>query len=212
MSVLVPKVFHRIWLGPDDMPAAFDRYGETWRKLHPDWEMRMWLRSGLAVRYPHLDDLIARCERPSNAANIYRYSLLHEYGGVYIDTDFECLKNIEPLIDGEELFTAHQVDDVRNPAYLANGFFGCTPEHPALSALSDGVPRAFNPKNRFNCGPPYFTMVMRKFLPRILPRKLFYPYSWDELEREHEAFPDAYAVHHWGSKTQPFSGARTIRI
>lgn len=174
--------------------------------------MGTWSADNLAGYFPHLSDLIARCERPSNAANIYRYSLLREHGGVYIDTDFECRKSIEPLIDGEELFTAHQVDDPKNPAYLANGFFGCVPKHPALSALVDGVPRAFNPKNKFNCGPPYFTMVMKNFLPRIFPRKLFYPYSWDELEREHDAFPDAYAVHHWGSKTQPFSGSRTIRL
>lgn len=210
--ILVPKFFHRIWLGPDPMPEEFGRYEDTWLQNHPGWVTILWTKSMLEVQFPALSDLVSRCERPSNAANIYRYSLLHRLGGVYIDTDFECRKNIEPLIDGEDLFTAHQVDDVRNPAYLANGFFGCVPKHPALSALVDGVPRVFNPKNRFNCGPPYFTAVMRDFLPRILPRRFFYPYSWDELEREHDAFPDAYAVHHWGSKTQPFSGSCTIRL
>lgn len=208
--ILVPKMFHRIWLGPAAMPEEFARYGQTWKEHHPGWRIATWTAPALAARYPELSDLVGRCERPSNAANIYRYSLLHEYGGVYIDTDFECRRNIEPLIEGEELFTAHQVDDVRNPAYLCNAFFGCTPRHPAISALVDGVPRAFNPQNRYNCGPPYFTQVMRNFLPRILPRRFFYPYSWDELDRENDHFPEAYAVHHWSSKTLPFNGKRRI--
>lgn len=206
--ILVPKIFHRIWLGPEPMPDAFVRYIVTWLHFHPDWDYKLWTPEKLPTRYP---ELVARCERPSNAANIYRYELLLEHGGVYIDTDFECRKSIEPLIDNEELFTAHQVDDPRNPAYLANGFFGCTPGHPALKALVEGVPTAFDAAARNNCGPPYFTRVMRQFLPRVFPRRYFYPYSWDELDRENELFPDAYAVHHWGSRTTPFSQQRKIR-
>jgi hypothetical protein len=31
----------------------------------------------------------------------------------------------------------------------------------------------------------------------ILPAHVFYPYLWDEPQRRDEAFPGAYAVHHW---------------
>jgi inositol phosphorylceramide mannosyltransferase catalytic subunit len=207
--ILVPKIFHQIWLGPAPMPAEFTRYAHTWQDHHPTWKMAMWRPGNLPTRYP---ELIAKCERPSNAANIYRYEILHAYGGVYIDTDFECRKSIEPLIDGEELFTAHQVDDPRNPSYLNNAFFGGVAGHAAFASLVDGVPAAFDASARLNCGPPYFTSVMRQFLPRIFPRRYFYPYAWDELERRNEPFPDAYAVHHWASKTQPFTGKRRITI
>ncbi len=206
--ILVPKIFHRIWLGPAPMPDTFMRYGDTWIKHHPTWEMKLWTPETWKVEHA---DLVARCERPSNASNIYRYEILYAHGGVYLDTDFECRKSIEPLIRHEELFTAHQVDDPRNPAYLANGFFGCVVGHAAMSALVRGVRGAFDASARFNCGPPYFTSVMRRYLPRILPRRYFYPYAQDELERENEPFPDAYAVHHWGSHTQPHSGRRTLR-
>lgn len=203
--ILVPKIFHRVWLGPAEMPAEFHAYGNTWLERHPGWEMHLHTPYTFQTNYP---DLVTRCEKPSNASNIYRYEIALAHGGVYLDTDFECLKNIEKLIDGEDLFTAHQLDDPRNPGYLANGFFGCTAGHPAMAALLKAAPSWTGP----TYGPTLFTHVMRGFLPRVLPRQLFYPYSWDELERRNESFPEAYAVHHWGSRTQPFSGKRTIRL
>lgn len=203
--ILVPKTFHRIWLGPAEMPDEFKRYGDTWTRLHPGWEMRLHTPENFTTRYP---DLVAACNKPSNASNIYRYEIMFQQGGIYVDTDFECLKNIEKLIDGEALFTAHQVDDQRNPGYLANGFFGCTPLHPAMAQTLGTLPTWKGP----TYGPTLFTHVMLKHLPRVFPRRLFYPYSWDELEREHEPFPEAYAVHHWSSRTLPFSSKRTIRL
>lgn len=202
--ILVPKVFQRVWLGPESMPDEFKRYGDTWIERHPGWELKLWTPANFSTRYP---ELITRCERPSNAANIYRYEIMLQHGGVYIDTDFECLKNIEPLINDEELFTAHQLDDPRNAGYYNNAFFGCTPGHPVMKSLLAMAPMWSGP----TYGPTLFTHVMRNFLPRVLPRRYFYPYSWDELERANEAFPGAYAVHHWGSRTQPFSGRRTLR-
>jgi len=203
--ILVPKVFHRVWLGPAAMPDEFKRYGDTWLRHHPGWTLKLWTPENFTSHYP---DLVARCDKPSNASNIYRYEIMLQHGGVYLDTDFECLKNIEPLIEGEDLFTAHQVDDPRNPGYLANGFFGCTQGHPAMTGLLKAARGWTGP----TYGPTLFTHVLKGFLPRILPRKLFYPYSWDELERASGPFPDAYAVHHWSSRTLPFNTKRTIRI
>lgn len=203
--ILVPKVFHRVWLGPDPMPDKFKRYGDTWLRHHPTWEMKLWTPYNFETLYP---ELVTMCNKPSNAANIYRYEIMLRHGGVYLDTDFECLKNIEPLIQDEELFTAHQVDDQRNPGYLANGFFGCTPDHRAMRVLLAALSTWTGP----TYGPTLFTSVMRGFLPRVLPRKYFYPYSWDELDRAGETFPAAYAVHRWSSKTLPFNSKRTIRL
>ena len=48
---------------------------------------------------------------------------------------------------------------------------------------------------------PYFLSLILEQEPdlAIFGPQLFYPYLWDELERRNEAFPDAYAVHHWAS-------------
>lgn len=213
---MIPRVFHRIWLGPDPMPDAFQRYGDTWTKLHPSWEMRLWTEENLPSVSP---ELLATCREYRHKSNIYRYYLLRDQGGVYIDTDFECRKNIEPLIEGCDFVTAAQLADLVAPGALAPGFFGCKrlnntawslvlnmPRHYAMSSKTD--------PNRSHFGPLYFSEVVRRAIDkttRILPRALFYPYSWDELERRHELFPDAYAVHHWASRTTEQPLARGLR-
>jgi inositol phosphorylceramide mannosyltransferase catalytic subunit len=49
---------------------------------------------------------------PRPQSDIARYEILLQVGGVYIDTDFECLRNVEPLIDGIECFAAQERDAV----------------------------------------------------------------------------------------------------
>jgi hypothetical protein len=53
--------------------------------------------------------------------------------------------------------------------------------------------------NSPNANGPYFLSLLLEQEPgfAIFGAKLFYPYLWDEPERRHEAFPDAYAIHHW---------------
>jgi len=37
-----PRVFHRIWIGPDPLPDSFAAFGESWVRHHPHWEHRLW--------------------------------------------------------------------------------------------------------------------------------------------------------------------------
>ena len=44
-----------------------------------------------------------RLRAPAERSDILRLELLWREGGVYVDTDFECLRSIEPLLDGARL-------------------------------------------------------------------------------------------------------------
>ena len=79
MAILVPKIFHRIWLG-NPMPEQFERWGETWLRHHPGWTMKLWTEKNLPPsRYP---DLIEKCRYYSARANLYRLEILLREGGV----------------------------------------------------------------------------------------------------------------------------------
>jgi mannosyltransferase OCH1-like enzyme len=207
--VTIPRVFHQIWIG-SPLPEEYQRFRATWKRMHPDWELKLWDESNLTTQYP---ELIKRCKKLRHRANIYRYELLARNGGVYVDTDFVCLKNIEPLLYGCSLFAAQQVDDPTHPNACNNAIFGCSPGHPAMVELVREIPHAFNPDAELNCGPELFTRVLREYYVRVLPKRLFYPYSWEEPERRNERWLEAYAVHHWGSKHPPaFESTRVIKL
>ena len=45
--ILIPQIFHRIWLGDKEMPEEFVYYGETWKKLHPSWKIKLWTEENI---------------------------------------------------------------------------------------------------------------------------------------------------------------------
>lgn len=73
----IPRVFHRIWLG-GEMPEEFRGYGETFRKLHPDWEMKLWTEENLPPLKNQREFDEARTF--AQKADILRYELLYEQG------------------------------------------------------------------------------------------------------------------------------------
>jgi hypothetical protein len=196
----IPRIFHRIWLG-GPMPEEFVRFGKTFEHLHPDWEMRLWNERNL----PQLRNQVAFDAAPSFAqkADILRYELLFAQGGVYLDTDFECLKPLDELLSAVRAFAASE-----DTQWISIGILGAVPAHPLFGAVIEELPRsvASQPDAAVNVqtGPLFFTRVVTsRRLKRldedfvVFPPKLFYPYGAGEKHRRHEAFPEAHAVHHW---------------
>jgi hypothetical protein len=189
----IPRVFHRVWLGHKAMPAAFVRFGETWSDCHPGWEMRLWTEADLPVL--GLDGVAAQTRTARELSNLMRYEILARHGGVYIDTDFECLRSIEPLLGDVEVFTALEL-----PGRAAIGVLGCVPGHPLLRwAAEAALTTVGRGADSRDANGPYFFSLLLEQTPGVtlFAPELFYPYRWDEPERRHESFPDAYAVHHW---------------
>lgn len=196
MSITIPRTFHRIWLGDQAMPDEYERFGDTWRFLHPGWEMRLWTDATLpplknAWAYAQPRSLSAKC-------NIARYEILLQHGGIYVDTDFECLKNVESLLQDIECFVAWEREGLAN-----NAIIGAVPGHPFLRDLVDSLEENVRKMpdadpSVTQSGPYYLTNILGRHPEvTVFPASLFYPYQWHERWRRYEAFPDAYAVHHW---------------
>lgn len=205
-SVRIPRVIHRIWLG-GPMPPVVARYGKAWRDLHPGWLVRTWRDWDLpALTHQEWFD---RAPSPAQRADIARLELLHRYGGVYVDTDFEPLKPLDALIAGTTCFIA--TEDGR---WLATGIMGAVPGHPFVADLIDGLPRSIQehqdaPPNQ-QTGPKYVSRRYQAYTEAhpddpvtVFPAALFYPYHFTEPERAGDVFPDAYAVHHWSHSWKP---------
>jgi ubiquinone/menaquinone biosynthesis C-methylase UbiE len=196
-KMIIPKVFHRIWIGNSPMPDEFVEYGKTWESLHPDWEIKTWNEENIfPLKNQKLFDN-ALC--PAQKADIARFEILYNYGGVYLDCDFECLRNIEDLISGLEGFTASE-----DPGIFSMGIMGAVPEHEVFKALIDGLEESINlyrnhPLN-YQAGPVYATRKIKAYpYFKMFESKLFYPYSYREKNRKGETFSEAYAVHHWAN-------------
>jgi mannosyltransferase OCH1-like enzyme len=111
----VPKLIHQSW-SSRDLPPKFQRWSDTWRSNHPDWEWVLWTdedNKALVNRYfPWFGDsyqqLRGEIFRADAARNMYMYA----FGGysylfqgadcsIYADLDVECLRPFDRLLDRE---------------------------------------------------------------------------------------------------------------
>jgi mannosyltransferase OCH1-like enzyme len=181
------------------MPPEFEELGASWAHHHPEWEMRLWRPSDLpALRNQALYDAATSFAQKSDIA---RYEILLRFGGVYVDTDFECLRSFEDLLGGVEAFIG--TEDGR---YLTNALMGAVPGHPLLEKIVGAIPASIGrggglPTNH-TTGPHLVTGLVGddstlQESVRVFESELFYPYLYNETYRRDEHFPEAYAVHHW---------------
>lgn len=186
-------------------------YRESWRRHHPDWEMRLWTDETVAElelpeAYERSRDHLERCD-------VLRIELLRRFGGVYVDCDVECRKPIDPLIEGLSAFASYQQADRDT---IQNGVMGSVPGHPAMErAASEVVKTVGSGPITEATGPDFLTPIFAGFADLVVfDHEKFNPYSPVEPWRRDEEFPDAYAIHHWAGhwKSREYYKERVERL
>jgi hypothetical protein len=90
----IPKILHFIHLGSGDLHDYSARAVLTWLQMHPAWTVRVWSDGDL--RDMLLAPTIAQARTFAQKADIMRTEILYHYGGLYVDSDFEAFRPIDP--------------------------------------------------------------------------------------------------------------------
>jgi mannosyltransferase OCH1-like enzyme len=198
--MIIPKTFHSVWV-QGDLPDEYRAWHESWLTHHPDWEHVVWSEPDYL---PHISDcnrgIYATAVNHAQRAEIVQKELLLRFGGVWIDADFECFRNIEGLIADLECFTGEE-----SPGQLSAGIIGIVPNHPAMRLVVEDITRSIQSQRdtgkaqNHGTGPYIFQRLWRDRPDvHVFPPEVFYPYSWDEPKPD--TFPpSAYAAHHWAA-------------
>ena len=204
MSKIIPRIIHQIWLGPLKPPQdAMD----SWKQKHSGWEYRLWTEDNL----PELVNNQAFLDSDNfpQKADILRYEILQQFGGVYMDADVYCLKAIDDLYaewlsDGSELVAAVEGNE-KHPELIANTFIAAVKGHGFMDQMVEGIDITKEGGAWEITGPQYFTesIQLSKPIVRLLSAKTFFPIhhkdkehrliDLDELDKD----SDVYGVHLW---------------
>ena len=121
----IPKKIHQVWLG-GPLPKFFKELSKSWQKHHPDWEYKLWTDEDIKHFSFLTGDQIHKTKNVGQKADIFRYEILYKYGGLYIDTDFLCLKPFDCLHYAHDFYSGIENSSIKN------GLIGCRPAHPIL--------------------------------------------------------------------------------
>lgn len=210
---MIPRILHRIWLWPPGppMPETFIGYGDEWRRLHPEWEVKDWTSFDDLPQLRN-QDMFNRAHQmfPKDVyrfqADLLRLELLWLYGGVYADTDVEPLKPFDPLLEGRTAFAAWSPNLYHGRQVVTQAVIASTPGHEWIDACiagaGDAVTRYRGRPLAQVVGPHHVDRCYRAHGARVtvFPSGVFYPQSVRDRDKGLKANLDgAYATHHWNT-------------
>ena len=178
------------------MPKKYVEFQKTWQKHHPVSSGMLWSIDFILEKFPYLRNAFNKCEDPRQISDIARAHILYEYGGLYVDCDFECLRPLNPLMGQSFIGSEDGIN-------LSNGLiYAATKRNLFLKRIISAMEN-FNPKAEAtdSTGPRLYTRVLQQapHSIKVYPPEFFYPVHWNEDRKLLEGpFPDfSDAVHHW---------------
>lgn len=95
---VIPKVIHYCWFGKKAMPADAKKCIDSWKRYLPDYEIREWNEDNYDLdKYKYVRQAYNN-KKYAYVTDVVRLDVLYDYGGIYMDTDVEVLKSLDPLL------------------------------------------------------------------------------------------------------------------
>ena len=110
----IPRVIHYCWLSKSPYPDKIKRCMDSWRRVMPEYEIRLWDTDSFDVSsVPYVKEAFD-AGKWAFAADYIRMYALYKEGGIYLDSDVKVLKPFD--------------------AFLGYPFFSCMEYHPTQVA------------------------------------------------------------------------------
>ena len=95
----IPKVIHYCWLGGKPKPKLAEKCIKSWKKYCPDWKIVEWNEDNFNLTTaPNYVRQAVAAGRWAFVTDYVRLRALTEQGGVYMDTDVELVKPLDPYL------------------------------------------------------------------------------------------------------------------
>lgn len=210
----VPPLVHQTWKTAS-APLRWRHLVRSVKHNHPGWTYRLWtdetMDAHVQANHPALYPVYRAFEKGVMRADVFRYVVMHDFGGLYCDLDYEFLRPYPygdaQLVLGEE----RSPDHGDNHLQVANYVFASVAGHrlwkdmlddlvrrpPVVRTVDDIVPAT---------GPGFLTRIFLANRERyqgvvLNPKPVFSPQrarGRNEATSHIEA--GAYGIHHaWGS-------------
>ena len=128
----IPKVIHYCWFGGKQIPDQYKLWMESWKSNCPDYKIIEWNEKNYDVKKNEYVRQAYELGKWAFVSDYARVDIINEYGGVYLDTDVELIKNIDEMLMNDA-FCGFQ-----NNQYVNYGLgFGARRNHPIVNEIKE---------------------------------------------------------------------------
>jgi len=94
----IPQTIHYCWFGGAPIRDNIAAYMESWKKFCPEYEIVRWDESNYDFKKSeHMYEMYKK-KIWGLVPDFARLDIIYKYGGVYLDTDVELIRNIDDLL------------------------------------------------------------------------------------------------------------------
>tara|TARA_Y100001978_G_scaffold77296_1_gene69356 strand:+ start:258 stop:1118 length:861 start_codon:yes stop_codon:yes gene_type:complete len=204
----IPKKIHQIWIGPKKIPKKYLDWAITWKNNNPDWDYKLWTNEDINDLNMINRSIYDSSDNLGFKSDLVRYEILYQYGGIYIDTDFECLKKIPDKLRDFDFVSC--IGFNYTPEIL-NGFLMATRQSKIIKELITNLKSPMDKKDPMTViklsGPLKLSELYFKNYKNtsdnymILPSNYCYPYPSflinSSVKKMNEITSESFAIHHW---------------
>ena len=95
---MIPKIIHYCWFGRGQKPELALKCINSWKKYLPEYEIKEWNEDNFDLdMFPYTREAYDNRKYAFVTDVVRLYALFHE-GGIYMDTDVEVLKTLNPFL------------------------------------------------------------------------------------------------------------------
>jgi len=209
---MIPKVIHYCWVGGKPFPEKMKACIASWKRVMPDAEIREWNESNYDFHQNAYMDEAYRARKWGFVPDYARLDIIYRYGGIYLDTDVEMLKSLDPLLAAKGFCGFESKENV-----ALGLIFAAEPGHETIRRLRDAYDGLHfaNPDGSLNQKPsPVMQTEELRALGlraddgtvqevaglRVYPKEYFAPKT---LDGACTITANTYCVHHYEASWMP---------
>lgn len=95
---MIPKIIHYCWFGGNNIPKEHLHCIDSWKQFMPEYEIKEWNESNFDLSCCQYVKEAYDARKWAFVSDYARFWILYNFGGIYLDTDVELLKSLEPII------------------------------------------------------------------------------------------------------------------
>jgi len=177
---MIPKIIHQTWKNTQ-IPDNWKESPKLCKSLHPDYKYILWTDDDMDTfvkrEYPNFYQTYISYKYHIQRCDAFRYLVLYKYGGIYIDLDIVCKKNLNNFLHYDLVLPLCS----SNSNSFTNGFLMIIPEHPFFKYCIDQLPNYINNYSYLgkhshvinSTGPGFLTEMVKKYKKNINIKNMY---------------------------------------